>query len=1168
MPSGLKKFTLVLLTCLLLVSVIGGLYGLFGSERGSRFLAEQARQRTGGALGWERMEGRLLGGLRLYGLRFENQQLALTAKSVALEWRPAALLGGRLQVHELAADGVVISLPESEQVGPGGPPVLPDFSSPVAVELTELVVSDLQLVRAGEALPAIERIELSAAMVGDRLQLDRLLLLAAGGSLATSGTLVTNSILPLDLAVDWSWQLPGGRPLGGHLGLAGDMRELALEHSGSGTYPVTLQGRASALLASPELELEVGLDGTPARVMLAGTVQLPPGGTPGFEGQLNWTGLRWPLAAVEPELGSPAGQLDLAGTMDAYTFRLSAELAGAQVPPGRWTGQGSGDLARLQLDNLVGEVFGGRLEFAGALDWESVPGWDLQVRGSGLDPGTMWPQAAGELQLELDSTGQLSSERGLVAELPLLRLRGEVARRPLSLVASARLEGEQLSLAGLRLESGANRLEAMGRLSPGQLALDWSLQVGAPGALVDGLAGEVSGSGHLGGDPDHPVADALLQARGLRLDDLTLDRLDAELRGGLQPGDALRLDLQLAQVRSADRVLLDSGLLQVSGSNAQHLIDLQFQAPGRRLTAQLEGGLGTTAADWRGRIDRLVAETGELGAWQLVAPVDLALAPEDFALGDTCLAAMSGTGRLCVAGNWGAESGGGLRATVEALPLRTLLADISGDISGDLQAAVDPGGAVQANLAMALSPGQVTVRREAQDVVQLAHGGGQLVLAVQPGNLKGELQFAAPGDGRLDAALNLPGFDPLSPQPGQALDGRVRAELPDLGDLATVFELPLAVAGRLDADLTLLGSLDNPRVAGELLLAEGRVDVPEAGLRLRELELQVASVADRDDLLTLRGGLVSGPGRMDIQGRVDIPAQSLSVTLDGDRLQVFDTADLRALASPSLRLDWRDQTLSVRGEVLVPEADITPQLALSPGLATEEEGTQGPGQPIAPSPDVVVTGREEVAEGVGQLQAPFRLDAQLALALGDRVRIDALGLVSRIEGAVRFSHSPDDPDLLPTARGQLSLDGGTFRSFGQDLEIETGQVIFPGGPVTEPELALRAVRWIDNDPLVSAAGVAVSGTVTEPTLELFSRPQLDPSEIQSYLLTGRSASSPDSVLSIGVYLYPSVYVGYGYNILEKTSEFNSLFTLTPRYGLGWDLGEADNNVNLTFTHER
>ena len=137
-----------------------------------------------------------------------------------------------------------------------------------------------------------------------------------------------------------------------------------------------------------------------------------------------------------------------------------------------------------------------------------------------------------------------------------------------------------------------------------------------------------------------------------------------------------------------------------------------------------------------------------------------------------------------------------------------------------------------------------------------------------------------------------------------------------------------------------------------------------------------------------------------------------------------------------------------------------------------------------------------------------------------------------------------------------------------EKEIETGRVLYENAPVTEPELLMRAMRWIDNDPQVTAAGVEVSGVLEQPILTLFSRPQLDPEDVQSYLLTGRSASDRYNVLSIGTYLHPKLYVGYGFNLLEETSEFNTVYLITPRYGIGVNAGEADSNVNLTFTHER
>ena len=287
---------------------------------------------------------------------------------------------------------------------------------------------------------------------------------------------------------------------------------------------------------------------------------------------------------------------------------------------------------------------------------------------------------------------------------------------------------------------------------------------------------------------------------------------------------------------------------------------------------------------------------------------------------------------------------------------------------------------------------------------------------------------------------------------------------------------------------------------------------------------------------------------------------------------MFDTPDAKVKVSPDLDLTWSDELLTLRGQLVVPEAKITPRLALgrgsSSGTTAESANDSAPGleQVIAPSADVIVLGVQEQLTPPAEA-LPFRMDAQVALILGEKVTINALGLAGNLAGKVTFRNQAQLNAGPPIADGSLSIENGSFRAFGQDLEIETGRVIYRNTPVTEPEVNLRAVRWIDNDPLVSAAGVQVNGPLTDPVLELFSRPQLDPTEIQSYLLTGHSSSGGDSVLSIGTYLYPKLYVGYGYNLLEETSEFNSLYTITPRYGLDTSVGEADNSIGVTITYE-
>ena len=982
------------------------------------------------------------------------------------------------------------------------------------------------------------------------LQFAPLTLMSPPGELALSGSLDWGG----PLAVDLEFRARGDRLTDLHPDLPPDLEA---------------RGRLQGQYQGEDLTLEhltVALEQSPLRLDLRGKLRLPAGGDPAFDGELQWRGLQWPLAAASPALASPEGGLVLAGTAAAYDFTLAAAVAGSQVPPGDWQGQGNGDRSGLQLQRLHGVLLGGELSLSGLLGWDPIATWTLQLEGKDLDPGQWLPELPGRLALALQSSGRMDPERGMQADIELEHLSGQLGGRELRLAAAAVLAGEQIEVRALQLDSGGNQLTAAGGLSPA-LALDWRLEAPAPGALVPGIDGRLAASGLLGGTLEQPRLRARLRGENLHMDTLTLALLEAELQAGLGADDPLQLDLASDKLAEGDQVLLQSARLQVRGRTSDHRLDLDLERPGDSLTARLEGGLDPALPAWNGRLATLGVESDANGVWQLAQPAPLALAATQLRLGETCLQSVTDATQLCARGDWGEAEGASLVARLEGLPVERLLSNVTGELSGRLDAGLAADGTLRARADLGMSPGQVRVEQK-QGVRQLAHGGGQLDLTIDPGGLDAVLTFRPLEQGLVQAGLQLPELHRLPLPERQPLKGRIQAQLPDLSGLQAWVPELAATAGRLDADLRLAGSLDQPLVLGELALLDGAADIPLAGLQLRQVELRASGDPGRPGQMALTGGLVSGPGRIDVEGRLDLPGSVFELSLRGDRLLVYDTPDGSALASPDLQIAWSDDVLRLRGRVFIPEATITPRLGLRPGLVTEDPGAaEVPGQIILPSADVVVLGAESEPAETPVAPAPFRLDNQVELVLGDRVSVNALGFISRIAGAVTFINHPEQADLIPTANGKLSIEDGTFRAFGQDLEIETGQVIFAGDPVTEPRLNLRAVRWIDNDSEVSAAGVLVSGPATEPLLELFSRPQLDPGEVQSYLLTGRSTSGQDSVLSIGTYLTPKTYVGYGYNLLESTSQFNTLYTITPRFGVEASVGEADNTLGLTITYE-
>jgi translocation and assembly module TamB len=129
----------------------------------------------------------------------------------------------------------------------------------------------------------------------------------------------------------------------------------------------------------------------------------------------------------------------------------------------------------------------------------------------------------------------------------------------------------------------------------------------------------------------------------------------------------------------------------------------------------------------------------------------------------------------------------------------------------------------------------------------------------------------------------------------------------------------------------------------------------------------------------------------------------------------------------------------------------------------------------------------------------FRVQANLAIDLGDRFRVFGAGVDARLAGQVTLSgRLPDAPRL----NGTVSIAQGSYTGFGQNLEIERGKLVF-SGPVDNPAIDIVAYRRF----LPVEAGVAISGTARFPRLTLVSKPDVPEPDKLSWLVLGMSAES-------------------------------------------------------------
>ena len=140
------------------------------SERGSRFTANVMAGMSGGAVGFDRFDGRLAGGFQVQGLRVELPGFLFRCESLAMDWKPSALIEGVFRIRHVALHRPILEIPES-----GGPKEralhLPSLA--VAVAVDELTIDHATIIRGTQPI-VLDGLTLSVDWQADRIAIGRL----------------------------------------------------------------------------------------------------------------------------------------------------------------------------------------------------------------------------------------------------------------------------------------------------------------------------------------------------------------------------------------------------------------------------------------------------------------------------------------------------------------------------------------------------------------------------------------------------------------------------------------------------------------------------------------------------------------------------------------------------------------------------------------------------------------------------------------------------------------------------------------------------------------------------------------------------------------------------------------------------------------------------------
>lgn len=948
--------------------------------------------------------------------------------------------------------------------------------------------------------------------------------------------------------------------------------------------------------------LQVWLPRMGLSVTSSGTIKLPAADAP--EGTLpllalngEWSALQWPIELdAEPAVQSPQGVYTLEGSMP-YRFSTRAQVVGPAIPATSFEAAGVVNQAGIVLDRFAGYALRGRINGRGKLSWSGNQAWSFDVDAQGLAISELRPGVEG-----LVSASGTIAGTGLSAAAPwtarLTALSGTMLGRPLTGHGEIAHRDGAFELKGVRIANGSSFADVDGRIDPQALDLTWNVDLRSLAVAVPGMSGTLVSRGTARGTPTRPVVAGTARIRQFDYAGVQIASLDAD--ADIDSSDQRRSSVAFsASTIQVAGLAFDFARGSLNGLVSDHQATLDFASPGdpgRRITEfrgefVADGGYDLARSQWAGDLSKAELQFPE-GDARLIQPAALVLGPTLLSSTPLCLRTDQDA-RLCVEGEYRPEPlSWRVLYSAEDWPLQRVLRSLLGwrEFDGRLQAGgwaeKSPGKEWIGGSTLLVHEPTINVQRNKFRVERIQLGSSRFDLLAEPAQIHATLALD------IDETTKVQGNALVQRHPGAPLDSTLTGHIKGTSEAIKV--LPLLVpeidraAGRLDGNVMLGGTLGQPTFTGDFQVRDGVLELYRTNLKISALQ---ADGSFDGDALRFDATGDTGKGKLTVDGHFTWPEGVMTGTmrLRGDQLLVFDTPELRALASPDIVLHAGADGYHVEGEVKIPNARISPR-----EITTS----------VSTSPDERVVGLPDVEDT--EPSSADRITTRIKVTLGDSVRVDAYGLKARLQGGVTVSTVPDD---VARGNGVIRVAEGQYKAFGQDIRITRGTLSYNDSPLSEPVLDIVAERKIKDQDVTVA--VNVRGTIEQPFITITSQPAMPSNEALSYLLTGRSIDTlqsgeatnvnqaaenlalsgggmllgglgtrlgldevsvertgdSDTTVVLGKALSPKLFVSYGISIVEAINTIKLRYTLNERWSLKAEAG-IEQSADIEYRIER
>lgn len=967
---------------------------------------------------------------------------------------------------------------------------LPDIFFPMDIIVKEIHGTHLQLVSDTNIL--INRLLLQIRVKDQCIQLDRFGIELPEGSLSMHGKATLTGTWPINMVVHHTLNIAMMKGECMTLSFIGGLRKsLKVVFNSSGLFSANLEAQIN--LGKPDLPFFIKLQSKK---------------------------MQWPLNG-KIQYQATNFKLYFNGRLNDYKLSTEVNVSGYHLPLARLILHGHGSTNQFKLEKLSVSCLQNNANLTAQINWKHKLSWSSQLMLSHFSRSTKSLECLPQLDGSIATKGYWSHGNWRVS-VPFLNLNGDIKKN--KILVRGKFSGNsngEWDIPTISLFFGKNQLTLVGRIDNKAYNLNANIDAPHLDGTLSGLSGFLKGQLKLRGRLESPRILMRLNGSYLKWHSLFIKqvKIDADLNSDKNKQGYLNVVLEkLRQNRLKTKLLT----LCSTGNKDTHQIQLDIDSQALHGKFLLQGKLDEKHKSWYGSLNNIHLNT-PISAWCLTKVITLDYLHDENKINTSQYCRKHKNTKVCTQKTIEANENSKVHFTFKysnlerissLLDLKTVLSNIflgypDIDWKSNRTFPIAKVSIVGHNLKV--------IQNIKNNALPIDFDLCRVSAELSSSYMKVDWLFKLKNNGTFNGH-----FQVTNPRVQNNISGNIKISNLSLGILNPLSLQVEKFEGLLNANLHLGRTVQEPEVFGQLTLE--KINIRGSWMPF-DMVNSFLSIKFNGLTSKLEGLIKTKCGQMKLLGNASwysLDNWHARITAKGNNFRIIIPSIIHFDVSPDLVLEASPKGISFQNLIYIPWARI--------------KILELPESIVAISSDELMINSK--LKPIQLKAASIPIHSNLIVRIGDDVMLDAFGLKSRLVGSLKVVTKNNNLGI----HGAVTILSGKIHSYGQDLIVRKGKLIF-SGPLDRSMICIEAIRNPQSTADNIIVGIHITGPIQSPSLEIFSEPEQLKQEALSYLLHGQKLNSISADSTVMTSILINVVVRKSVQLIEKIGAVLGLHNL-------------------------